>query len=82
MVLRENRRREDDTLSHFWFEQTPGGTQVLADPIDTVQWEALKDRYYELRGWDISTGWPARAKLEQLGMKGVADKLQTAGKLG
>ena len=82
MVLRENRSREDDTLNHVWFERLPNGGQVLAEPKDIVQWDALKDRYYELLGWDITHGWPARARLEQLGMKGVADGLQTAGKLG
>ncbi|HUV43949.1 MAG TPA: aldehyde ferredoxin oxidoreductase N-terminal domain-containing protein [Dehalococcoidales bacterium] len=82
MVLRENRTREDDTLSHVWFEQIAGGDQTLAAPLDRDQWEALKDRYYGVRGWDVSTGWPARARLEELGMKDVADTLQSAGKLG
>jgi len=82
MVLREDRTREDDTLSHVWFEQLAGGSQTLAQPLDEAEWEALKDRYYELRGWDVGTGWPARARLEELGMKVVADRLQNAGKLG
>lgn len=82
MVLRENRQREDDTLSHVWFERLADPPQTLAEPLDATQWEAAKDRYYELRGWDVATGWPARARLEELGMKDVADKLQDAGKLG
>ena len=82
MVHRENRTREDDNLSHVLFEKLTGGTQTLAAPLDRDQWEALKDRYYGVRGWDVSTGWPARARLEKLGMKGVADTLQSAGKLG
>ena len=82
MVSRENRTREYDTLSHVWFEKIAGGDQVLAAPIDATKWEALKDRYYELLGWDTVNGWPTRARLEQLGMKGVADTLQSAGKLG
>ncbi len=82
MVLRENRRREDDTLSHVWFEQAVGGAESLAGPLDRTLWEALKDRYYTLRGWDVKNGWPTRAKLEALGLKNVADKLQAAGKLG
>ena len=82
MILRENRRRDDDTLSHVWFEQTPRGGQVLDKPIDTQEWEALKDRYYGLLGYNVDNGWPTRARLEQLGMNGVADKLESAGKLG
>ena len=41
-----------------------------------LRWEDLVTRYYELRGWDAKTGRPARAKLEALGMKKVADKLR------
>jgi len=82
MVLREDRRREDDTLSHVWFERLVGGQESLASPLDKTKWEALKNRYYQRRGWDVKTGWPTRAKLEELGMKGVADKLASADKLG
>jgi aldehyde:ferredoxin oxidoreductase len=42
----------------------------------------LLDKYYELRGWNRRTGWPTRAKLEELGLKEVADELESAGKLG
>ncbi len=89
MALRENRHRDDDTISHVWFERKndictmPSGySEILSGPLDEEQWEALKDRYYQLRGWNINTGWPTRAKLEELGMKTVADKLQNAGKIG
>ncbi len=76
MVLRENRRREGDTLSPALFSRLAAGTsEVLAEPIDEERWVEVKDRYYELRGWNVNTGWPARARLEQLGMKDVADRL-------
>jgi aldehyde:ferredoxin oxidoreductase len=90
MVLRENRHRDDDTISHVWFagESEIDITtlrslrgQTLSKPLDKEQWEALKDRYYQLRGWDVDTGVPGRAKLEELGMKDVADKLQSAGNI-
>jgi aldehyde:ferredoxin oxidoreductase len=89
MVLREDRHRDDDTLSHVWFQPTSkiditklGAVrgQNLSEPLDREKWEALKDRFYELRGWDVGTGVPGRAKLEELGMKGVADRLESAGK--
>jgi aldehyde:ferredoxin oxidoreductase len=82
MVLREDRRRGDDDIGQPWFEKLISGAESLAAPLDRDQWEALKDRYYGVRGWDVSTGWPARARLEELGMKDVADTLQSAGKLG
>ncbi len=86
MVLREDRHRGLDTLSDDMFDQTKDGVQMLSthlvEPLDAERWEALKDRYYELRGWSIDKGWPTRAKLEALGMKDVADKLERAGKAG
>jgi aldehyde:ferredoxin oxidoreductase len=47
---------------------------------DKAKFEALKDRYHELRGWDVKTGWPTRAKLEELGLNDVADELASIGK--
>ncbi len=83
MVLREDRLREDDTLNHHWFERIVGaGDEVLPEPLDSAQWEEVKDRYYERRGWNVSNGRPTRAKLEQLGMGEVADTLESAGRLG
>jgi len=81
-VMRENRTREQDDLSQVWFERRGGGTESLAAPLDRAQWEALKGRFYAVRGWNPANARPTRAKLEQLGMKGVADKLQSAGRLG
>ena len=40
------------------------------------------DKYYELRGWNKSNGWPMRAKLEELGLKEIADGLEAIGRLG
>jgi len=75
MVLRENRERRDDTISHQWFERTVAGANSLSAPLDRKQWEELITRYYLLRGWDTKSGRPMRARLETLGMKEVSDKL-------
>ncbi len=37
--------------------------------------------YYQEAGWDVATGWPTRAKYEELGLKNVADELGAMGKL-
>lgn len=34
------------------------------------------EKYYRFRGWDLKTGIPTRAKLEELGLKYVADELE------
>jgi aldehyde:ferredoxin oxidoreductase len=42
----------------------------------------LMDKYYELRGWNKTNGWPTRVKLEELGLKEIADHLEEIGRLG
>jgi aldehyde:ferredoxin oxidoreductase len=37
--------------------------------------EQAKDWYYAMAGWDVATGSPTRAKLEELGLGWVADEL-------
>jgi aldehyde:ferredoxin oxidoreductase len=86
MVKRENRTRENDTLNEPYFKKAitclaGSATGLINGPIDKAKFEALKDRYYAFRGWDVNTGWPTRAKLEELGLKDVADELASIGKL-
>jgi hypothetical protein len=35
----------------------------------------MLDGYYSVSGFDAKTGWPTRAKLEELDLKDVADEL-------
>ncbi|MEE8397734.1 MAG: aldehyde ferredoxin oxidoreductase N-terminal domain-containing protein [Desulfobacterales bacterium] len=85
MVLREDRHRDHDTISKDMFDKVRGAINMISthmpEALDNAKWEALKDRYYELRGWSIDTGRPTRANLEALDMKDVADQLDDAGKL-
>jgi hypothetical protein len=36
--------------------------------LDRGQFSRVMDEYYQLRGWDPRSGWPTRAKLQELGM--------------
>jgi aldehyde:ferredoxin oxidoreductase len=85
MVKREDRSRERDTYADGFFDSPWTDIQdrdnVYTAYIDRAKFEALKDRYYELAGWDLKTGQPTRAKLEELDMKDVADDLETLAKL-
>jgi aldehyde:ferredoxin oxidoreductase len=93
MVKRENRSRNEDTIDDIHFEkQTNIATTLPLDfrfgygarkggPLDRAKFEALKSWYYELAGWDVNTGWPTRGKLEELGLRDVADELARTGKL-
>ncbi len=42
--------------------------------------KTLLESYYRNRGWDTNTGHPTRAKLEELGLKDVADALEEKAK--
>ena len=65
MVFRENRHRDDDAISQDMFDESRGRVQMettdISEPFDKGRWEAVKDRFYQLRGWDVGTGVPGRA---------------------
>jgi len=44
--------------------------------------EQMKSEYYELRGWDVDSGLQTRKKLEELGLRDVADELENRSLLG
>jgi len=58
------------------------GPEFAETYLDRAGIESCKTSYYELEGWDTSSGWPKRSTLEGLGMKNVADLLEARGKLG
>jgi len=83
-VLREDRHKDDDTLCDDMFKEVikVHAPEKISEPLERDKWDALKDRYYRLRGWHVETGRPGREVLESLDLKGVADTLETEGKLG
>jgi aldehyde:ferredoxin oxidoreductase len=50
--------------------------------LDETGVETLKTHYYDLEGWDTSSGWPSQSTLENLGLSKVANELRKAGRLG
>jgi len=74
--VREGLTRKDDKLPKRLLEPiTTGPTkgQVVKDP------DELLDEYYEASGWDRKTGVPTGKKLEELGLKDVANELKRLG---
>jgi aldehyde:ferredoxin oxidoreductase len=70
---REGFTRKDDTLpKRFLTEPVKGGP---ADGRYVKNLDAMLDEYYAESGFDKKTGWPTRTKLEELGLKDVADEL-------
>jgi aldehyde:ferredoxin oxidoreductase len=53
----------------------------LGTVLDRQQFEKMKDEYYQHRGWDVNTGFPAKAKLEQLGLSDIVSDLENRGLL-
>jgi aldehyde:ferredoxin oxidoreductase len=77
-VRNYNRSREIDSTGE-WLCEYP-------EKSDGTKWNmsifnSILDSYYVNRGWDKNTGCPTRAKLEELGLKDVADELTSIGKL-
>jgi aldehyde:ferredoxin oxidoreductase len=49
--------------------------------VDREEFEKMKSEYYERRGWDVESGLPTRAKLEELQLNDVAGDLEGRGLL-
>jgi len=77
---REGLTRKDDQLPKRLMEPLPDGT-FAGKPLTQEMLDGMLDNYYELRGWDRKTGIPTRAKLEEMGLKFVADELEKLRKL-
>ena len=92
-----HRGREHDCLEEFNFAVplkgdfgnpnciVPGkGGEVFSRKgmvVERDKFEQMKDEYYQIRGWDVATGLQQRAKLEELNLEWVAEKLGSDGLL-
>jgi aldehyde:ferredoxin oxidoreductase len=81
IVVRDGRTRVTDTLPEFFFKVGVADGPHKGQKLDKSKFEKLKDQYYSLSGWNIQTGIPTKKKLEELGLKKVALKLEKLGKL-
>ena len=71
---REGLGREQDRLPKKLSVALSGGA---SDGLIVTEEEVekAKDTYYAMAGWDVPTGTPQRAKLEELGLAWIADLL-------
>jgi aldehyde:ferredoxin oxidoreductase len=70
ILVREGLRREHDWYNDLTFEKNKDWTSK-------EEFNKVLDEYYTARGWDVATGIPTRSQLEKLGMKDVADDLES-----
>jgi len=73
-------RRDDYPPKRYWEEPVKSGPYA-GEHIDHGEWERMLDEYYGLHGWDPGTGWQTKETLVSLGLTGVADRLEAAGRL-
>lgn len=66
--VRQGLRRQDDSLPKKFFTQPLQHGPYKGEVMDAQKFEAMKDEYYAIRGWDQKTGIPTQAKLEELGL--------------
>lgn len=76
-----NMSKDHDFLPDHYFLGKRGPWEKGSPPLDKGKFESLRGMYYKLRGWD-EDGLPTRSKLEELGLKDVADGLEKRGLLG
>ena len=71
---REGFDRQNDKLPEKLFKPLKGG---VSDgwKLDRDELRAAMDNYYQACGWDVNTGNPTRARLEELELGWVADQL-------
>jgi aldehyde:ferredoxin oxidoreductase len=69
---REGLRRQHDIFTDQYSADSGFGDTTT----DRSKLEVLKNRYYQLRGWDLTTGVPTRSTLESFDLKDVADILE------
>lgn len=65
---REGAGRDRDTLPKRLFDEPLQGGASDGIAIQREELEAALDDYYELASWDVATGIPTKAKLEELGL--------------
>ena len=70
--VREGFDRKDDELPDRLFEPLKTGP-LTGVKLDRDQFTRALDVYYEMMGWDVSTGKPKEAKLQHLN---IADLTQ------
>jgi len=73
--VREGFTRADDTFPLRLMTEPLKAGASKGQMISKEDLDLMLDEYYAVRGWDVKTGMPTRAKLVELGLGYVADAL-------
>ena len=76
-------REVDETVVPYFEIEETWANPLLGEKhrLERDKFARLMDEYYDLRGWDRTTGWPTRSKLEELALQDVAEDLGNRGLL-
>ncbi len=72
---REGLTRDQDTLPGKLFKKPLSGGRSDGIVLDPEELERGITAYFEMAGWDVATGTPRRATLEEVGLGWVAEEL-------
>ena len=75
--VREGFTRADDGLPERLMTEPLRHGASIGHLISRDDLSQMLDEYYAARGWDLATGVPTKAKLEELGLAYVTDQLPT-----
>jgi aldehyde:ferredoxin oxidoreductase len=92
----QGRTKAMEVFPDYIYDQTSGGSEQpmvneegkwvyesgRGRQHDRAKFEDFKTRFYKFEGWNPDNSYPTRATLEKMGMKNVADVMQSKGKLG
>lgn len=73
-------RQDDYPPRRLIYEPAKTGPHSGAK-LDLEQWKQMLDAYYQEHGWEVATGLQTSSGLNALGLKSVAEKLASYGKL-
>lgn len=80
-TIHANFGREDDYPPRRYMEEPVKSGPYAGHKCDKEKWDEMLDTFYELQGWDKTTGLQTRKCLTELSMEDVADQLQKVGRL-
>ncbi|MCP4358175.1 MAG: aldehyde ferredoxin oxidoreductase family protein [Chloroflexi bacterium] len=72
---REGLTRDQDTLPKKMFTKALSGGRSDGIILEEAELTAGLDMYYDQAGWDVASGIPTRATLEEVGLAWAADEL-------
>ena len=69
--LREGFTAKDDVIPERFFEEPIPEGPLKGQKVDRAEFEAMKELYYQMMGWEGSTGVPLKAKRYELDLDWV-----------